>query len=224
MSGVLAPASRQAASHTQHSSVLTRIGVLALQGDFQKHIHILSLVEGVTAFGVRSSEEIETCDGIVIPGGESTTVGKLMVRGGLDEALRRRASEGAAVFGTCAGMILLAKEIENSDQPRLGLMDITVRRNAFGRQVDSFEADLAVPEIGGEPVRGVFIRAPYVTAVRPPARAAAWLSTGEVVMVRQGDCLAAAFHPELTDDLRIHRYFAQMAAAARSIRDGQPAL
>lgn len=193
---------------------VTRIGVLALQGDFRKHIEMLSLLDGVCAFPVRSPDEIDTCDGLVLPGGESTTLGKLMARYGVDDAIRSGVGRGMAVFGTCAGMILLATDIEDSDQPRLGLMDITVRRNAFGRQVDSFEVDLAVPEAGDAPVRAVFIRAPYVTEVREPARALARLQTGEIVMVRQGNCLASAFHPELTDDTRIHRCFARMAAGA----------
>lgn len=193
---------------------VTRIGVLALQGDFQKHIEMLSLLDGVSAFPVRSPSEIDTCDGLILPGGESTTVGKLMARYGVDDAIRRGVGRGMAVFGTCAGMILLATDIEDSEQPRLGLMDITVRRNAFGRQVDSFEVDLAVPEAGDLPVRAVFIRAPYVTGIREPAQALARLETGEVVMVRQGKCLASAFHPELTDDTRIHRCFARMAAGS----------
>lgn len=192
-----------------------RIGVLALQGDFQKHLEMLSLIDGVDAVAVRLPAEIEPCDGLIIPGGESTTLGKLMTRYGVDEAICRATSRGAAVFGTCAGMILLAKDIESSDQPRLGLMDITVRRNAFGRQVDSFETDLEVSEIGEAPVRAVFIRAPVVTRVGPDAQELARLESGQIVLVRQGNLLASAFHPELTDDFRIHRWFVKMAARTK---------
>lgn len=170
-----------------------------------------ALVDGVDARLVKTPAEIESCDGLIIPGGESTTVGKLMERYGIDEAIRKRAAQGMAVFGTCTGMILLAKEIEGSDQQRLGLMDMTVRRNAFGRQVDSFETDLSIPAIGEKPVRAVFIRGPFVIAIRGDAKALAALETGEIVMVRQGNLLAAAFHPELTADTRVHEYFAKMA-------------
>ena len=189
---------------------MTRIGVLALQGSFVEHIWALAALD-VPAFAVRLPEQLAGLDGLIIPGGESTTVGKLMVRYGVDEAIRRRAAEGMAVFGTCMGMIVLAKEIEGSDQFRLGLMDMTVRRNAFGRQVDSFEADLDIASIGEPPIRAVFIRAPFITDLRGSAKAIATLDTGEVVMVRQGNLLAAAFHPELTDDTRVHEYFVSMA-------------
>ncbi len=193
-----------------------RIGVLALQGDFQKHLEMISCVPGVTADPVKTAAEIDLCDGLILPGGESTTVGKLMDRYGIDQAIRRNVSRGMAVFGTCTGMILLAKDIEGSDQHRLGLLDITVRRNAFGRQVDSFEADLDIAGIDGESVRAVFIRAPFVTELRADAKAIAVLDTGEIVMVRQGNVLAAAFHPELTDDTRVHKYFAEMVRSSRN--------
>lgn len=197
----------------------TLIGVLALQGDFEKHLVMLNLFQhlGVSAIPVRTPEQIELCDGLIIPGGESTTVGKLMARYGVDEAIRRRAAEGMAVFGTCMGMILLAKEIEGSDQYRLGLMDMTVRRNAFGRQVDSFEADLDIATIGAPPVRAVFIRAPFITEVRGAAKPLATLDTGEIVMAREGNLLAAAFHPELTEDIRVHEYFVRMATAGCAV-------
>lgn len=189
------------------------IGVLGLQGDFQKHLEMLRILDGVEAQIVRTPEQIECCDGLIIPGGESTTVGKLMARYGVDEAIRRRVAQGMTVFGTCTGMILLAKEIENSDQHRLGLMDTTVRRNAFGRQVDSFEADIEVKGIPGGKIRAVFIRAPYITAIGSSAEVLASLDNGEIIMVRQGNCLAAAFHPELTSDTRVHEYFISMTAA-----------
>lgn len=192
------------------------IGVLALQGDFEKHIQMTASIDGVSASPVKWPAEIDLCDGLIIPGGESTTVGKLMERYGVDEAIRRRAAQGMAVFGTCTGMILLAKDIEGSNQQRLGLMDMTVRRNAFGRQVDSFEADLDIPAIGGSAVRAVFIRAPFATEVRGEAKILCALETGKIIMARQGNVLAAAFHPELTDDARVHEYFARMAAAGRA--------
>jgi len=200
--------------YAEGSQRVVRIGVLGLQGDFAKHIEMLNQLDYVDAAVVRTPEEVLCCDGLIIPGGESTTVGKLMARYGVDEAIRKRAAEGMPIFGTCTGMILLAKEIEDSDQHRLGLMDIAVRRNAFGRQVDSFETDLAIPSIcDSRPVRAVFIRAPIVTRVYGDAEVAARLNSGEIVMVKQGNCLAAAFHPELTDDVRVHAYFVQMAKA-----------
>ncbi len=188
------------------------IGVLALQGDFVKHVEVLERL-GVRAVHVRLPKHLEGLDGLIIPGGESTTMGKLLGRFGLDEAIVKEARSGLPVFGTCAGMILLAKEIEGSDQPRLGLIDMTVRRNAFGRQVNSFEVDLSVQEIGDEPIRGVFIRAPFVTEVGESVRVMARLDDGMIVMVRQDGYLAAAFHPELTDDVRVHKFFLEMAAA-----------
>jgi len=191
--------------------ISVHIGILALQGDFQMHLEMCALVDGVEARTVKTPAEIEACDGLIIPGGESTTVGKLMERYGIDEAIRKGAAQGMAVFGTCMGMIMLAKDIEGSNQQRLGLMDMTVLRNAFGRQVDSFETDLNVPAIGEKPIRAVFIRAPFVTEVRGEAKALATLETGEIVMVQQGNLLAAAFHPELTGDARVHEYFAAMA-------------
>ncbi|MCE5198669.1 MAG: pyridoxal 5'-phosphate synthase glutaminase subunit PdxT [Armatimonadota bacterium] len=191
------------------------IGVLGLQGDYQKHLEMLHSIDGVNAKIVRTAQEIsEWCDGLVIPGGESTTVGKLMARYGVDTAIIERAAKGMAVFGTCTGMILLASEIEGSDQHRLGLMDTTVRRNAYGRQLDSFEADLDVPCLGGKTVRAVFIRAPQITAVGSKVEVLATLESGEAVMIRQGNCLAISFHPELTDDTRVHKYFVEVTREA----------
>lgn len=196
-----------------------KIGVLALQGDFARHISTLERL-GVIAIPVRMPEEIEKLDGLVIPGGESTTVAKLMARFGVDEAIMRRVQEGMPVFGTCAGMILLASEIEESDQPRLGLMSITVKRNAFGRQVDSFEMDLFLPEVGAEPVRAVFIRAPIVSEVKNGAKVLGRLEDGRIVFVREGNCLAAAFHPELTNDTRVHDYFVKMVCESKAKNPG----
>lgn len=183
------------------------IGVLALQGAVEPHIRMLERC-GVQALRVRFADELDLVQGLIIPGGESTTVGKLMARFGLDEKIRERAAEGMPILGTCTGMILLAKEIADSDQDRLGLMDITVKRNAFGRQVDSFEADLEVADIGGEPVRAVFIRAPYAVNVNGVEVLAQF--DGKAVFVRQGNLLGCSFHPELTQDTRVHQFFVDM--------------
>ncbi len=196
------------------------IGVLALQGDVREHMAALARA-GAEAVPVRTREEIAAVDGLIIPGGESTTVGKLLERFDLMETVRALPGEGKPIFGTCTGMILLAKDVENSGvhQPRPAIMDIAVRRNAFGRQVDSFEEDLPVAGVDGGPVRAVFIRAPYVTEVRPGVEVLAEFQ-GHPVLVREGDLLAAAFHPELTDDSRVHAYFVQMVREAKARRTG----
>lgn len=194
------------------------IGVLALQGAFQKHIEMLGRC-GANAISVRTADDLARVSGLIIPGGESTTVGKLMVRYGLDKQIAEAAHQGMPVYGTCTGLILLAKEIVGSDQPRLGLMDVTVLRNAFGRQVDSFEADIDIDEIGAPPMRAVFIRAPYVVEATRGAQALARCD-GKIVLVRQGNLLGGAFHPELTDDTRLHEYFIGMvreSLAAESV-------
>ena len=185
-----------------------RVGVLALQGDFSQHLAAFKGLD-CDAVPVKHAAEVRECDALVIPGGESTTIGKLCQRFGLDEAIMEFNERGAPIWGTCAGMILLAKEIEGSNQWRLGLMDITVRRNAFGRQVDSFEADLAIEGVTSGPFRAVFIRAPLVTEVRADAQVLARCDD-KIVMVRQGNLLATAFHPELTDDRRVQQYFLNM--------------
>lgn len=186
------------------------VGVLALQGDFREHIEALNEIEGVEARPVKTKEQIEACDALVIPGGESTTIGKLMERFEIDKPIREMAEAGKPIWGTCAGMIVLAKDIVESDQWRLGLMDITVERNAFGRQVDSFETDLPVEGID-EPVRAIFIRAPYVREICEECGVDV-LATfeGKIVLCRQGNLLASAFHPELTDDRRVQKYFVEM--------------
>ena len=181
------------------------IGVLALQGDFAEHLAMLARI-GVDAREVRKAGDLEGVDALIIPGGESTTIGKLMARYGLDAAIRARAKQGMPIYGTCAGLILLAKEIEGSDQPRLGLMDIAVIRNAFGRQIESFEADIPFAPTPEQPVRGVFIRAPIVSRVGAGVQTLS-VFDGKIVAVQQGNQLATAFHPELTDDTRVHRYF-----------------
>ena len=169
---------------------------------------------GVPARLVRDTSELHAAHGLILPGGESTSIAKLMARVGLDEAIRQRASEGLPIFGTCAGLILMAKEIEGSSQPRLGLLDLAVARNAFGPQVESFEADIDAPELGAEPIRGVFIRAPQITRFGEQVKAMATLNR-VVVLVRQGNLLAGAFHPELTGDVRIHEYFVKMVRDAK---------
>ncbi len=184
-----------------------RIGVLGLQGDYDKHRAMLASL-GVEAEVVVDPSGIERIDGLVIPGGESTTMGKLMVSYRLLAPLKQRIAEGMPVFGTCAGMILLAERIEASEQPRIGLLDVQVSRNAYGRQIASFEADIPVA-FGPAPVRGVFIRAPIITEVGSKVAVLAEFE-GRPVLVRQGAMLASSFHPELTEDTRIHEYFLSM--------------
>lgn len=190
-----------------------KVGVLALQGAFVEHKNVLTRL-GVPSVEVRLPEHLENLDGLIIPGGESTTIGLLAQKWGLLEPLRAFARSGRPVWGTCAGMILLAKEVVDGvpGQPLLGLMDITVRRNAFGRQVDSFEADLLVPVLGDPPFHAVFIRAPVIERVGAEAEVLASLEDGTPVAVQQGHLLATAFHPELTGDVRFHRYFLQLTA------------
>jgi 5'-phosphate synthase pdxT subunit len=188
-----------------------RIGVLALQGAFIEHIRTLRKL-GVDAVEVRLPHHLENLDGLIIPGGESTTIGKLAITYGLMEPLRRFVNTHPA-WGTCAGMIFLAKEV-GQDQPILGVMDIGVDRNAFGRQVDSFEVDLPFKYLNGETFHAVFIRAPLVSHINAPDKVEilAQLEDGRIVAVRQGHYLATSFHPELTPDDRIHRLFLEMVS------------
>ncbi len=192
------------------------VGVLAVQGAVEKHIKALERC-GVHAIPVRFCAELDDVQGLIIPGGESTTVGKLMDRYGLDKKIVERVGEGMCVYGTCTGMILLAKNIVDSDQHRLGLMDTTILRNAFGRQVDSFEADLSIDEIAGPPVHAIFIRAPYATECGEGVLTLAEVD-GHPVLMRQDNLLASAFHPELTDDTRVHEYFISMVRCQVSPR------
>lgn len=187
-----------------------KVGVLALQGDVAEHVSMTSAA-GAEVVEVRYSDQIEGLDGLIIPGGESTTVGKLMERSGFVEEIRKRAARGLGVFGTCTGLILLSRGVSDSDQVCLGLMDFVVKRNAFGRQVDSFEADIEVPAIGAPPVRAVFIRAPYILSVGRGVEVLARFEE-KIVLARQGRHLACAFHPEVTSDTRLHRYFLDMLA------------
>ena len=192
------------------------VGVLAVQGAVEKHVRMLERC-GVRAVPVRFPAELDEVQGLVIPGGESTTVGKLMARYGLDAKIIERAKEGMPIFGTCTGMILLAKKIVNSDQQRLGLMDATVLRNAFGRQVDSFEADLDIECIGSPAFRAVFIRAPYAVEANSSTCVLARCED-KIVLLRQDGILACAFHPELTEDTRVHEYFIEMVKESLSKR------
>ena len=185
-----------------------KIGVLALQGAFREHCWMLERC-GATAVEIRKSEELDEIAGLIIPGGESTTIGKLMVEWGLMEKIQTRVSQGMAIYGTCAGMIILAKDIIGSDQPRLGIMDIVVRRNAFGRQRESFEAEMVVTEFGDKPLKAVFIRAPYIEEADESVKVMAVVHN-KIVIARQGKLLVTAFHPELTNDDRIHKYFISM--------------
>ncbi|MCB9453941.1 MAG: pyridoxal 5'-phosphate synthase glutaminase subunit PdxT [Anaerolineaceae bacterium] len=193
-----------------------KIGVLALQGAFIEHEKILRDL-GVTPVEVRLPEHLADLDGLIIPGGESTTIGKLAVEFGLMEPLRRFAAE-RPTWGTCAGLIFLAKNIGIDRQPILGVMDITVNRNAFGRQVDSFATDLRIRMMGEVPFPAVFIRAPVITAVAPGVEVLAELPDGRIVAAQQGHLLATAFHPELTGDSRFHRYFVEMIKNEENLR------
>ena len=188
-----------------------RIGVLASQGAFAEHIVMLHQLE-VEVLPVRLLQELMGLDGLVIPGGESSSISKLMLDYNLMSEIRNLAKNGLPVFGTCAGMILLANEISDSDVEPLGVMDITVKRNAFGRQRDSFEAELSIPVLGEKPFLGVFIRAPIIVQANNEVEILARLADGTSVAARQGKLLASVFHPELTDDLRFHQYFLDIVA------------
>jgi pyridoxal 5'-phosphate synthase pdxT subunit len=182
-----------------------KIGVLAIQGDFAEHIVMLKRL-GVETAEVRLPDQLSGLDGLIIPGGESTTIGKLAEDFGLVDPLRKF-GKTHAMWGTCAGAIFLSKGARRS-QPLLGIMDITVVRNAFGRQVDSFEANLDLPELGeGGPYHAIFIRAPIIESVQGSAKIVASLSDGRIIAARQGKLLATSFHPELTQDARFHQYF-----------------
>ena len=202
-------AARAIASPVVSRSALT-IGVLAVQGDVREHVRVLTSL-GAQAYGIRRPTELTDLDGLVIPGGESTTMDKLVRAFDLFEPLRDLIAGGLPVYGSCAGMIMLADRIAEGrpDQQTLGGLDITVRRNAFGRQVDSFEEDIEFVGLDGGPVRAVFIRAPWVEeagdGVDVLARAA-----GKIVAVRQGALLATSFHPEVTGDTRVHELFVKM--------------
>ena len=193
---------------------MTRIGILALQGAFIEHEQMLRRL-GAEGKQVRLPEELDGLDGLIIPGGESTTIGKLATHYGLVQPLKDFARSGRPLWGICAGLIFMARDIGNMDQPLLGVMDITVRRNAFGRQVDSFEAQLDVPALrngtgNSDPFHAVFIRGPVIQSVQPGVEVIARLDDGRIVAARQNRMLVTAFHPELTNDERFHRYFLEL--------------
>ncbi|MFP4384210.1 MAG: pyridoxal 5'-phosphate synthase glutaminase subunit PdxT [Spirochaetia bacterium] len=183
-----------------------KIGVLTLQGDFRKHMDMIR-ASGASPAAVRDSAELEGVSGLIIPGGESTTIGKLLCRFGLSEPLEQKINSGFPVFGTCAGTIILSREIESSSQYRIGVLPVKVSRNAYGRQIESFETDISMPVLGEEPVRSVFIRAPIIKAILDPEVEVLGEFEGNPVFIRYRNILSATFHPELTDDLRIHSYF-----------------
>ena len=185
---------------------MMKIGVLASQGAFIEHITILKQLN-TEAVPVRLPGELEGLDGLIIPGGESTTISLLMNAYDLMEKVGDMARKGLPLFGTCAGMIMMAKHISGNGSPSLELMDISVCRNAFGRQIDSFETELSIPALGKTPFHAVFIRAPVIEKCAKGVEAIAYLKDGKIVAAREGKMLAAAFHPELTDDTRFHQYF-----------------
>ncbi|AFV01036.1 Pyridoxine biosynthesis glutamine amidotransferase, glutaminase subunit [Dehalobacter sp. UNSWDHB] len=186
-------------------SMKKKIGVLAIQGAFREHCKSLEKL-GVGGVEVRSVDDLKEISGLIIPGGESTAIGKQLEIDGFGDKIAEMAGEGFPIFGTCAGMILLSKRIDQSSQYSLGLLDISVKRNAFGRQIASFEADIPVKGLKGGNLRAVFIRAPYVTEAGPEVDVLAAYA-GKIVLVQDDHILASAFHPELTDDTRIHEYF-----------------
>jgi len=188
-----------------------RIGVLALQGAFREHVATLGAI-GVEGVEVRLPEDLVDVHGLILPGGESTTIRRLICRWGLAEPILDLARSGAPIFGTCAGMIVLSKAIAGGEEPVLPLLDVVVGRNAFGRQLDSFETDLEVPILGEHPVHAIFIRAPIVHEVGPNVDVLARLDDGRIVAVREDNVIATAFHPELAGETRFHRLVATMAA------------
>jgi 5'-phosphate synthase pdxT subunit len=203
-----APAPTTAAADTPRR---WRVGILSLQGDVREHARALRDV-GAEPVEVRLPRDLVGLDALILPGGESTAMRNLIERYGLREPIVALANRGAPLFGTCAGMILLADRIADGDEPVLRLLDITVERNAYGRQLDSFEADVAVPSLGDAPIHGVFIRAPVVSELGPEVEVLARDTDGRPIAVRQGRVLATAFHPELTPDRRLHRLLLELIA------------
>ena len=197
-----------------------KIGVLALHGAVIEHIEILRKI-GVEPVTVRLPEDLEGLAGLILPGGESTTMRKLVARWNLREPIMALARSGAPILGTCAGMIVVAKEIAGGDEPVFPLLDVTVERNAFGRQLDSFETELSMPIVGDRPVHAIFIRAPIIERVGPGVEVLARLPDDRVVAVRQRNVIAIAFHPELAGETRIHRLIATMAAEYSDPAEGK---
>ncbi len=194
-----------------------RIGVLAVQGAVREHVRAIADV-GADAVEVRLPRDLVDLDALILPGGESTAMRRLIDEYGLREPIAAMARRGAPMLGTCAGMILLAERITDGDEPVFGLLDVDVRRNGYGRQLDSFEADLDVPAIGDQPLHGIFIRAPILAEVGPAVEVLARDPDGNPVAVRQGRVLATSFHPELTDDRRVHRLLLEMVRDAAGQR------
>lgn len=188
-----------------------KIGVLSLQGAFREHLDTLAAI-GVEGVRVREPADLDGVSGLILPGGESTTMRQLIVRWGLRQPILDLAESGAPIFGTCAGMIVLSRHIAGDEEPILPLLDVTVERNAFGRQLDSFEADLSVPVLGDTPVHAVFIRAPIIERTGPGVNVLARLDDGRVVAVRERNVIATSFHPELSGETRFHRLVAAMAS------------
>lgn len=195
----------------------SRIGVLALQGSFALHRASLERL-GVAVSEVRKAAQLEGLDGLILPGGESSTMLKFLLEEGMYDPLREFGESGGAMYGTCAGAILLARTVENPAQSSLGLLDLSIRRNGYGRQIDSHLATIACPELGEPELPVVMIRAPVIADQGPGVQVLA-SHRGQPVLVREGRVLASTFHPELTDDLRVHSYFVEMARAARDHRD-----
>jgi 5'-phosphate synthase pdxT subunit len=195
------------------------VGVLALQGDFREHREVLERL-GHLVREIRKPDQLETLDALIIPGGESTTIARLILSNGFQQPLRDFCASGRPTWGTCAGAILLARQVDSLDRPGIEVMDIAVRRNAFGRQVDSFEADLDIAGLGGPPFHAVFIRAPLIESVFGDAEAVATLEDGTIVAARQGNLLATSFHPELTGDTRLHELFLSIGNRQSEIDDG----
>lgn len=185
-------------------------GVLALQGDFREHREMLEGM-GHTVSEIRKPAQLDDIDALIIPGGESTTIARLILSNGFQEPLRAFCASGKPVWGTCAGAILLAKHVDNLDRPGIEVMDISVKRNAFGRQTESFEAELDIEGLEGPAFRAIFIRAPLIEEVHGHARAICRLADGTIVAARQDNLLATSFHPEIAGDTRIHEYFLSMA-------------
>ncbi len=192
------------------------VGVLALQGDFREHREMLErLGHGVVE--VRKVDQLAEIDALIVPGGESTTIARLILSNGFQQPLRDFCRGGKPVWGTCAGAILMARKVDSLDRPGIEMMDISVKRNAFGRQTDSFEADLTITGLSGDPFRAVFIRAPLIDSVSAPAEAIATLGDGTIVAAREGNMLATAFHPELTGDPRLHELFLTLTPAGAGV-------
>src|SRR6266516_1085725 len=198
------------------SSKKLHIGVLALQGDFEAHLKMLAEL-GVEGKAVRLPKHLDDVDGIIIPGGESTTIGKLMMSYGLQQPLQQKIREAFPIWGTCAGLILLARETDNAltGQPLLASIHIRVRRNAFGSQRESFETDLSVPVVGEAPFHAIFIRGPVIESVGPEVEVLATLDDGTIVAVHEGALLGTAFHPEVAGDPRFHQYFLRIVQSVK---------